>query len=416
MRTIVATGILAAASVAAPVQAQSGAEQLRGFLYEGRIAEGIETFAGRPDDPEAAFGLGFLTFVSGVEGLASAFYRHGFDPERGIATSPIFGMPSSSVRSEKPQAIDYDAYRGYLETFVEVMDEAHDLLLAASEDAGFAVEIDIMRVRIDIDGDGAASEDETIGAFIAQGTGIVAPEMGLEDEFGEMPDASFAFDAADAIWLAGYSQVLAFHADFALAHDFGDFFDAVMHRLFPGAGLPMEGYTPVESLFMDRDSDALIADAIAAIHTLSWPVIDRERLLRARDRALGVIALSRRNWEAILAETDDNLEFIPSPYQTPVHEEMAINKAMISAWHEALDSAEKVIRGELLLPHWRFAGVGFDLDLYFEEAERTDLVLLLTGYGALPFLREGDIASEDDFAAVNEVFGDDIWGYAFWFN
>ncbi|WP_196257759.1 hypothetical protein [Pelagibacterium limicola] len=414
MRAIFATGF-AVLALAGPSQAQSGADQLRDFLYEGRIAEGIETFGTRTEDPEAAFGLGFLTFVSGVEGLAGAFHRHGFDPERGIATSPLLGMPSTAQRRSEPDQISYGAFRDYLEAFVARMDEAHDLLLAASEDTGFAVEIDIMRIRIDIDGDGEAGETESIGAFLAQASGM-PPEFGLEGALDEIPDARFAFDAADAIWLAGYSQVLAFHADFLLAHDFGDFFTAVMHRFFPGAGLPMEDHRPSGSLFMDRDSDVLIADAIAAIHTLNWPVTDRERLLHAQDRALAVIALSRRNWEAILAETDDNLEFIPSPYQTPVHEEMVVTKAMVSAWHEALDSAERILTGDLLLPHWRFANLGFDLNRYFETAERTDLVLILTGYDARPFMREGKIASAEDFALANDVFGDAIWGYMFWFN
>lgn len=413
MRALVAGGFLVLAA-AMPVQAQSGAEQLREFLYEGRIAEGIESFGAQTGDPEAAFGLGFLTFVSGVEDLAAAFYRHGFDPQRGVGASPLFGMPTASTRMREPEALSYDAFRDYLETFVETMDEAHGLLLAASEDRAFAVEIDIMQVRIDIDGDGVAGETESIGAFLAQAAGM-APEFGLEGELEDIP-ATFAFDAADAIWMAGYSQILAFNADFLLAHDFGTFFNAIMHRLFPGSGLPMEAHTPADSLFFDRDSDALLADAISAIHLINWPVSDSARLARAQERALAVIGLSRRNWEAILAETDDNLEFIPSPYQTPVHESMEINKAMVTAWHEALDSTEKVLKGELLLPHWRFSGVGFDLDAYFNGAERTDLVLLLAGFDALPFLREGAIASEDDFAATNEVFGDAIWGYALWFN
>ena len=412
MRAVVAG--IAVAALAAPVQAQSSADDLRDFLYEGRIAEGIEAFAGRQDDAEAAFGLGFLTFAAGVEDLAAAFYRHGFDPQRGIATSPIFGMPAAPERSKEPEALAYGDFRTYLEDFVVTMDGAHELLLAASEDRAFAVELDIMQIRIDIDGDGVAGEMESIGAFLARASGM-SRELGVGSELEGLP-TSFAFDAADAIWMAGYSQILAFNADFILAHDFGDFFVAIMHRLFPGAWLPMEAYAPAGSLFMDRDSDALLADAIAAIHTLNWPVIDRERLLGARDRALAVLDLSRRNWEAILAETDDNREFIPSPYQTPVHEDMKITKAMVSAWHEALDSTGRVIRGELLLPHWRFSGVGFDLNLYFEEAERTDLVLLFTGLDALPFLREGEIASEEDFAATNAVFGDAIWGYALWFN
>lgn len=411
MRALVAGSLLVLA--AAPAQAQTGADQLREFLYEGRIAEGIETLAAQ-DDPEAAFGVGFLTFVSGVEGLASAFYRHGFDPQRGIGEVPIFGMPTSDERQREPDSLNYDAFCGYLESFVETMDEAHGLLLSASEDRNFAVEIDIMRVRIDIDGDGVAGETESIGAFLAQAAGM-ATEFGVGDEMEQLP-ATFAFDAADAIWMAGYSQILAFNADFLLAHDFGTLFDAVMHRLFPGSGLPMEAYVPADSLFFDRESDTLLADTITAIHLINWPVIDSARFVRAQERALAVIGLSRRNWEAILSETDDNLEFIPSPYQTPVHESMEINKAMVTAWHEALESTEKILKGELFLPHWRFSGAGFDLNAYFNGAERTDLVLLLAGFDALPFLRDGKIASEEDFAATNEVFGDAIWGYALWFN
>lgn len=412
MRRLVIGGF-AVLAAAMPVQAQSGAEQLRGYLYNGRIAEGIEAFRTVTDDAEATYGLGFLTFVSGVEELAQAFYRHGFDPQRGVGALPMLGIPRAEERTREPERLTYDVFRNYLAAFVETMDEARDLLLIASDDHRFAVEIDIMRIRIDIDGDGVASESESIGSFLAQATAM-ASDFDLGKDF-DLP-STFAFDAADAIWMAGYSQILAFNADFLLAHDFNQFFDAAMHRLFPGAGLPMEARAPAQALLFDRDSDGLLADTIAAVHTLRWPVIDPERLVGAQERALNVIELSRRNWAAIIAETDDNLEFIPSPKQTALHASMKINKEIISAWHEALASTERVLKGELLLPHWRFAGVGFDLALYFHEAKRTDLVLLLSGLDALPFLREGEIASAEDFAAANEVFGDAIWGYALWFN
>src|SRR5690554_2779992 len=112
MRVVVAG--IAIAALSAPVQAQSSADDLRGFLYEGRIAEGIEAFLERQDDAEAAFGLGFLTFAAGVEDLAAAFYRHGFDPRRGIATSPIFGMPAAPERIGSPRALVYEDFRTYL--------------------------------------------------------------------------------------------------------------------------------------------------------------------------------------------------------------------------------------------------------------------------------------------------------------
>ena len=74
------------------------------------------------------------------------------------------------------------------------------------------------------------------------------------------------------------------------------------------------------------------------------------------------------------------------------------------------------MRGELLLPHWRYADLGFDLAAWFAAAERTDFVLLFTGLDALPFLKEGEIADARSFAAANTVFGGSIWNYAAWFN
>lgn len=291
------------------------------------------------------------------------------------------------------------------------------LLVTASE-GEFAVEIDVAKIRVDIDGDGEAGETESVGAFLAMAAGVgervdmgtgLAPEMVL-------PASVFAFDGSDALWLAGYSQVLAAQSDFLLAHDFEDFFNAALHRLFPGAGLPMEAYASDGQMFMDRDTDALLADAIAMIHTIDWPVIERERLLAVRDRALAMIDLSRRNWAAILAETDDNLEFMPAPGQTPQTTVMAVTKPMVEAWLETLDVAEAIIGGELLLPHWRYRNLGFDLAAWVEGAERTDLVLLFTGLDALPYLREGEIADAESFAAANSVFGRSIWNYALWFN
>ncbi len=43
-------------------------------------------------------------------------------------------------------------------------------------------------------------------------------------------------------------------------------------------------------------------------------------------------------------------------------------------------------------------------------------MMLITGYDALPFLEDGPIASTENFRAATDVFGDALWGYAFWFN
>ncbi len=405
-------------SVAGAAAQESTADSLRDHLYGGRLAEGLDAMEARPDgDAEASFGIAILTLFSGIEDLVQPLYAHGFDPERGVAVSPFFGVLGAEGGQRTPEPLTYDALRGYLAAFSDDLDVAIPLLLAAAED-DFSVEIDVTQIRIDIDGDGEAGEAESVGAFLAMAAGTgqrldmgsgMAPDLGL-------PATTFAFDGSDSIWLAGYSQVLATQSDFLLAHDFEDFFNAAMHRLFPGAGLPMETHPNSGQLFMDRDSDALLADAIAMIHTINWPVVDRERLIGARDRVLSVLDLSRRNWNSILAETDDHLEFIPSPYQTPLAPQMAVTKEMVGAWRETLDVSEAILRGELLLPHWRYGDLGFDLAAWFEGAERTDAVLLFTGLDALPYLKVGEIADAESFAAANGVFGGSIWNYAAWFN
>src|SRR5690606_15103041 len=128
-----------------------------------------------------------------------------------------------------------------------------------------------------------------------------------------------------------------------------------------------------------------------------------------------ITGLSRRNWEAILAETDDNRELLPSPRQHGITPDAMITEEQVNAWMAALDTADQVLDGTLLIPHWRFQK-GFDLKAYFETARKTDLVMLITGYDALPFLKDGPIASAESFRAANEVFGDALIGYAFWFN
>jgi hypothetical protein len=128
-----------------------------------------------------------------------------------------------------------------------------------------------------------------------------------------------------------------------------------------------------------------------------------------------VLGYSRQDWDAILAETDDNHELLPSPKQTPLAPGASITDEKVAAWRATLDKADAVLDGALLIPHWRFKQ-GFDLKAYFTTAKTTDLVMMLTGAAAVPFLHDGPVASTEDFRAVQTAFGDDWLGYAFWFN
>lgn len=431
-RLIAAAAGVAAFCAAPPALAVTSADILRGSLYNGLIDRGIELLEplAESGDTEARFGVGMLRFVGSIEGLLNAVYRHGMAmPQTGVIGVPL---PEPLPRNSDPEPIDYEGVRAVLETFVADLDAAKAELLEAGESGDYVIKLDPTRFRVDIDGDGRASASESIGAIISAAIGTPLPDMAqlqregaggvkikpIPNKDGSMPVIGIGFDRADALWLAGYSTILASQFDFMLAHDFSEFLGAVGHRIFPDSTFALTGTGATGTLMMDPESDTAIADAIAAIHTLNWPVTDAARLRGVLARAQEVVGLSRRNWEAILAETDDDMELIPSPTQTPQLQgpDGAITADMVAAWQATLDTTEQILNGELLLPHWRFSRGGFDLKAYFETATRTDLVMILTGYGALPFMKDGPVVDAETFAEADRVFGGNLLGYAFWFN
>jgi hypothetical protein len=421
---------MAVASLMAPgwAQAAEAGDLLATHLYDGTIAEGLAAVMplAEAGDPEAKFAAGLLTFVEGLQGVSQDLYRYGATMPStdllgvlGVMAPPAQGVPANP----NPEPITYEKFRGLLQDLVTSMDDSKALFEAAGESGDYVVALEPLKLRFDADGDGAAEPGETLGDLL--GPAFSWADMPFADgpppegkKKGGAPAAEqkfeIGFDRADAIWFAGYTQVVAAQADLLLAHDFHELVDAYFHNLFPKSGLPMQDVGN-GMLMMDPRTDASIADVVAAIHTLDFPVIDKARLAGVRQRLLSITALSRKNWEAILAETDDAHELVPSPRQTPLGTMTKVTDETVKAWMATLDTADQILNGELLVPHWRFKQ-GFDLKAYFETATETDLVMILTGLGALPFLKDGPVASAESFAAANKAFGAEWLGYAFWFN
>jgi hypothetical protein len=132
-----------------------------------------------------------------------------------------------------------------------------------------------------------------------------------------------------------------------------------------------------------------------------------------------MIRLSRENWKAIRAETDNDREWLPGPQQKGINPltGLEVGEAEIQAWHEALRMAEDLLEGRSLLPHFRITGKGIDMKRFFEEPQTFDLVPMITGPGVVPYLAEGKVLTAADFEAIRQQFGQaGFMTFALWFN
>ena len=411
-RVRVAAFVLVLALQAAPARAQAPDDLLRRHAYGGTLARGEAELASLASHSQARFALGAAQFARAVERLGQAFYRHGLEAPRTMLL-PILRLPVPA--NPNPQPLSYDGFRSILAQFADDLRRA-DATLAQIGPDDVKLTVDVARVRIDFDGDGTGGEHEPLVAVLAG----IDPRLGASRSRGaDMQQLAFpvAFDRGDAAWMRGYANLLAAIAEFWLAHDFEPMFAQSFHLFFPRAGLPYAALLNEtrgragEMLFTDAD---LIADAIAFVHLLNWPSRDPARLATALAHLRAVPALSRESWRHILAETDDDNEWIPNPRQTNRFP-LPVEQERIDAWLRTMGQFEEVLEGRKLVPHWRF-DKGVNLRRALTEHKTFDLVLWVTGTGLAPFLEEGPVLSSDEWDDITGVLEGNFFGYAVWFN
>lgn len=378
-------------------------------------AAGQLAAAAAKGEADARFGQGALLFARAVERYGQSQYRHGFRlPSSSRGLLPFLRMPVPDNPS--PEPLSYEAQRATLAAFLADLDAAAAALAQVKGET--KITIDLNAVRLDLTATGDPAKGMSLGDVLRGMRGGARPQAAGTPQ----PAAGewlVGFDTADALWLQGYANLLAAGVEFALAHDWRESFAILAPRFYPrveGAALPLSRDADPTIARVIIADDREIADFVAFAHSIRWPVVEPARMAKARERLLACVALSRASWKAILAETDDEHEWVPSPRQKNAAVTFApVTQTQVDGWLAALDDFEAALQGRKLVGHWRLRQ-GFDLSKVFTEPRPFDLVLWMTGHAAAPYLREGPTLSQDAWRRWNAMLNGNFLGYAVWFN
>ena len=385
-----------------PAKAQE--RLLEPYLENGRLAEGrqvVEQALQAQASDELRFQLALAQFFSCVEKFSQGMYRYGLHESIFHRTIPFLRFPVEP--NPNSRVASNGAIREILQEFLRGLAETSKTLALIPDSSAVHVPLKFGRVRLDLNGDGKVTAKEELWRVMNELTNSPINEKNAA-RFG------VHLDVADARWLEGYCHLLSALGEWVLAYDTREIFAHCGHLFFNKTDTPYP-------FLQDKAKDwGEILDAVTFVHLLNFPLLDGPRLETARQHLLTVIALSRRNWDCILAETDDRYEWIPSPKQRGVAPDARITMEMVTSWRAFLSEAEAILEGKILLPFWREDPRGVNLGKVFSQPRDFDAILWLQGSAAAPYLEQGKITSGNFWTRLNRAFRGNFLGFALWFN
>lgn len=331
--------------------------------------------------PDERFALGGVRFLGGIERALQLRWRVGLSDGLAVLSGlPVLRLPLAE--NPAPEAFEPAMIATLFEGVEADMAGSIAALDAIGDTDSVGVEIDTADLWFDIDADGTRSPGEGVMAI----AGLM-----LSGGFGmEMPSTTIRFDTADARWLSAYAHLLAGVSEGILATDPTEAIARVVasREAFAALGTPppSNGFT-LGTQFGDT------ADLIAIFVMAVEGPLDAGRTQAMRDHLLATARDNRRFWTVVPREADNDREWIPNKAQTSATG-LPFPPDTGPMWLAVLSDAEAVLRGDLLIPHWRLGeGAGFDLGAFLQDPPVVDLAGAIQGATLLPYLRRGPLAS-----------------------
>jgi hypothetical protein len=350
---------------------------------------------------EDLFALAGVRFLGGVEAALQLRWQTGVKAD--WSELPILRLPIPENPNAIPfQAADFTALIRNLDADMEASREA----LTKLGDKPFSLPIRIADLWFDINANGTREPGENLSEV----TGIA---LGGGRMFGvAVEDPVITFDTADGAWLSAYTHFLSGFASTALAYDPEPAIQRVLDS--SKAIYALWGDTPPNNA-MDMMFGRQVDRAAMVLHALS-NTPDKALAQKAHDHFLSMITENRRFWSLVALETDNTGEWVPNDTQVSG---LGLNvpPGTGERWQAVLADAEKLLKGEVLIPHWRFgAEAGINLKKAFENPPPVDLITWIQGEGLLPYAEKGPQMSMQSWRDFEDFVQGDAMLFAVFLN
>jgi hypothetical protein len=356
-----------------------------------------------PDQtPSDMFALGGVRFLGAVEGALQQLYATQINREMAeMSDLPFLRLPLPP----NPNAVPFqpDVIAG---TFAAALDDLEGSLSALdtiTDADNVGVTINTADLWFDINANGTREAGEGM-------LEVAASQLNRRLD-GTLTPPVVRFDTSDAAWLSAYVHLLSGVSETILALDPTSAIQRVTESATAMEALNDGGrqmiFMPEEDTWID-----VIAMFIHAIE--GQPDVERSR--NAHAHFLGMIADNQTFWSRVATETDNKLEWIPNPNQTSVLP-LEFPADIGSQWRMVLAEAEAVLKGDLLIPHWRLGnGAGINLAKAMQDPPEIDIIAIIQGEGVLPYLEEGTRMSGRSLTQFQRMLGGDAGLYMIIFN
>lgn len=378
---------LCLALIAAPASAEALSEELG---RTGLAATGARLAALPSPTNEELFGLAGVRFLGGIETALQLRWQTGIRAD--WSELPILRLPIPENPGARPFApADFTTLLTGLDADMEASRET----LAQLGDKPFALDIRLADLWFDINLNGTRDEGEDMAA-------VAGLTLGGGRMFGvPVADPVITFDTADAAWLSAYTHFLSGFVATARAYDPEPAIQRVMDS--SAAIYALWGDTPPPNA-MDMMFGRQVDRAAMVLFALS-KTPDKALAQKAHGHFLSMITDNRRFWGLVELEPDNKGEWVPNERQVSALG-ITMPPGTGERWQAVLADAEAMLKGEALIPHWRFgAEAGINLRKLFENPPPVDLVTWIQGEGLLPYAEKGpriSPASWNDFERLVE--------------